>query len=101
MARSRLTKRDLVERVSSRGSGATVPKGTVQGIVHETISQIVSSLANGEDVCFKELGSFRVVARKGRDARNPATNEIVVVPARNGIRFKASKAMTEAINRKA
>ena len=44
------------------------------------------------------FGSFQTSQRKARTARNPQTGATVKVPKRRVVRFKAGKALKEAVN---
>ena len=58
---------------------------------------IVGTLAAGEVVRMRHIGSFRVVERAARRGRNPKTGEAVDVPARKGVKFSEAPALKEAI----
>jgi nucleoid DNA-binding protein len=47
-------------------------------------------LRSGENVNLKEFGNFQIIARKERKARNLKTNEMIVVPAKEVVKFKPS-----------
>jgi len=44
------------------------------------------------------LGTFRVVEHAESRARNPRTQEMVVVPAGKRVKFRAGKALREALS---
>ena len=59
---------------------------------------IVAALKRGDEVRLPSFGVFVVSRTKERKARNPQTNEEVVVPAGNRPKFRAGKALKEALN---
>lgn len=59
--------------------------------VEAAFEAIRQALNNGEKVVISNFGTFRVKARKERQGRNPKTGAAVSVPARKGVRFKASR----------
>lgn len=59
--------------------------------VKTTFETMAEALKNGEKVVISNFGTFRVKSRQPRQGRNPKTGEIVSVPPKRGIRFKASK----------
>ncbi len=66
-------------------------KGEAAKAVETTFDTIRVALANEEKVVISNFGTFRVKHRKERAGRNPKTGQQVMVPARKGVRFKASK----------
>ena len=72
-------------------------KVQAEQIVDKVFDSIVASLKKGEEVSIAGLGIFSVKARAARDARNPRTGETVKVPAMNVPKFRAAKALKEAV----
>ncbi len=66
-------------------------RGEAALAVQTTFDAIAQALARGEKVVISNFGTFRVKPRRPRVGRNPKTGEKVSVPARRGVRFKASK----------
>lgn len=62
------------------------------GAIVETIS---ASIANGEDVQLRGLGSFSRESTAAREARNPQTGAPIQVPAGYRIKFKAGKKLRD------
>jgi DNA-binding protein HU-beta len=72
-------------------------KVQAEQIVDKVFDSIVGSLKKGEEVSIAGLGIFSVKARAARDARNPRTGETVKVPAMNVPKFRAAKALKDAV----
>jgi len=72
-------------------------KVQAEQVVDKVFDSIVASLKKGEEVSIAGLGIFSVKARAARDARNPRTGETVKVPAMNVPKFRAAKALKEAV----
>ncbi len=72
-------------------------KVQAEQVVDKVVDSIVSSLKKGEEVSIAGLGIFSVKARAARDARNPRTGETVKVPAMNVPKFRAAKALKDAV----
>ena len=72
-------------------------KVQAEQVVDKVIDSIVASLKKGEEVSIAGLGIFSVKARAARDARNPRTGETVKVPAMNVPKFRAAKALKDAV----
>ena len=72
-------------------------KVQAEQIVDKVFDSIVASLKKGEEVSVAGLGIFSVKARAARDARNPRTGETVKDPAMNVPKFRAAKALKDAV----
>ena len=72
-------------------------KVQAEQVVDKVFDSIVASLKKGEEVSIAGLGIFSVKARAARDARNPRTGETVKVPAMKVPKFRAAKALKEAV----
>ncbi len=72
-------------------------KTGAEKVVDVIIDSIVSTLKKGEDVSIAGLGIFTVKQRAARMARNPRTGEAVQVQAMKVPKFKAAKALKEAV----
>ncbi|MDH3663734.1 MAG: HU family DNA-binding protein [Alphaproteobacteria bacterium] len=44
------------------------------------------------------VGQLKVAVRGARQVRHPQTGETITVPAGNAVKFKASKALKDAVN---
>ncbi len=72
-------------------------KVQAEQIVDKVFDSIVASLKKGEEVSVAGLGIFSVKQRAARDARNPRTGETVKVAAMKVPKFRAAKALKEAV----
>lgn len=54
---------------------------------------IVDAVKEGKQVTFQGFGSFKVVERPERQARNPLNGETFLSPAKKFMRFKPSKSV--------
>jgi len=88
------TKREIAERVAQQTGLAQV---TVKQIVQLLFDEIVSELAAGNRLEFRDFGVFEVVVRKPRTGRNPKTGEKVNVPSKRVVTFKMGKVMREKV----
>ncbi len=89
-----VNKSDLSDKVHDFLGGTKVQ---ADGVVQVIIDEIHRALKKGEDVSIAGLGIFKVTARKERMARNPRTGEPIKVPAMNVPKFKAAKALKDAV----
>ena len=60
---------------------------------------LVEALKNGQNVELRGFGTFFVKKIKEKySARNPKTEELIYIPEKNKVRFKASKFLKKFIN---
>lgn len=70
------------------------------GMAVEAVLDVVSeALAKGESVTFTGFGNFMVSKRAARDGINPATKAKIKIPAVTVPKFKAGKALKEAVKK--
>jgi DNA-binding protein HU-beta len=89
-----MNKQAIVEAVNGV---LNTTKVQAEQVVDKVFDSIVASLKKGEEVSVAGLGIFSVKARAARDARNPRTGETVKVPAMNVPKFRAAKALKDAV----
>ena len=91
-----MTKADIICEVSD-STGLT--KVEIEAVLEGVVVSISNSLKRGERVDIRGFGSFIVKQRAARDARNPATREIVKLNERFIPAFKVSKILKEVVNK--
>jgi len=89
-----MNKQDLVEAVYAKLGGT---KASAEDAVETLIGSIVSTLKKGDEVSIAGLGIFATKQRAAREARNPRTGETVKVPAMRVPKFRAAKALKDAV----
>ena len=89
-----MNKVDLIGVVHSKLGGTKV---AAEEAVNSLFDAIVNSMKKGDEVSIAGLGIFSVKARAARTARNPRTGEMVQVPAMKIPKFRAAKALKEAV----
>lgn len=92
-----MTRSALIEKVAERVDGLTLKQTEI--VVETVFESIKEALKKGEKIEIRGFGNFRLKERQPRKARNPKTGESVDVPQKKAIRFKAGKALKEALNR--
>jgi len=64
------------------------------------LQEIINTLLNKNSIEIRSLGTFFIKEiKEKKQARNPKSGEIIYVPKRNRIRFRASKRLKELINK--
>jgi len=74
-----------------------VSKADSERAIETVIDSIVSTLKSGNEVSIAGLGIFSAKERAARTARNPRTGEPVQVPAMRVPKFRAAKALKDAV----
>ncbi len=91
-----MNKTELINEVSKR---TEVSKATVKKVVDATFNVIADVLNWDGKVQLVGFGSFYVSTRKARKGRNPRTGEVINIPARKVVRFRAGKQLTDLVNK--
>lgn len=90
-----MKKSELVELVAEK---AGLTKADATRAIDAVFATITESLKKGTKVPVAGFGTFAVSQRAERDGRNPQTGEVVKIPARNAVTFKAGTALKDAVN---
>ncbi|MEX0773424.1 MAG: HU family DNA-binding protein [Balneolales bacterium] len=91
-----MTKSDIVDTISS-STGIT--KLETEAVVNGFLSTVIDAMKKGETIELRGFGSFKVVKRARRVARNPKTNEEVIVPEQYVPVLKISKEFKRSVNK--
>lgn len=86
------------ELVASVADATGVSKADAANAVDGVINAISSALAAGNEVRLVGFGTFSVSHRKATTGRNPRTGETIQIKASNQPKFKAGKALKQAVN---
>jgi DNA-binding protein HU-beta len=89
-----MNKSSLVDIVHEK-TGAT--KMAAEQAVDAIIEGVVSTLKQDGEVSIAGLGIFSAKKRAARTARNPRTGESIQVPAMRVPKFRAAKALKDAV----
>ncbi len=65
--------------------------------VDAVVNSVINTLKKGDEVSIAGLGIFSVKQRAAREARNPRTGESIKVPAMKVPKFRAAKALKDAV----
>ena len=91
---STITKRELIDRITeSTQAKRTLVKVTIQNFLDE----IISELAKGNRLEFRNFGVFETKTRAARTAQNPKTMERIQVSAKWTVKFKMGRLMKEKL----
>ena len=91
-----MTRSEIIAHVAE-----TLPKlgfSQIQKVVPEIFEEIMSSVNKGNRVEFRGFGTFHARNNNPRLGRNPKTGEIVTIPAKKRLAFKAGKELRDKMN---
>jgi len=92
---STITKSEIIDRIAeSTQAKRVLVKATVQNFFDE----IISELAKGNRLEFRDFGVFEPRDCAPRTAQNPKTLERIHVPAKRTVKFKAGRLMKQKLN---
>ena len=89
-----MNKQAIVDKVHEILGGTKVQS---EKVVDTILDSIVDTLKKGGEVSIAGLGIFSVKARAARTARNPRTGESIQVSAMKVPKFRAAKALKDAV----
>jgi DNA-binding protein HU-beta len=89
-----MNKADIINKVHEE---LGITKADAERAVETMMSSIVDSLSSGKEVSIAGLGIFSAKMRNKRTARNPRTGETIEVPAMRVPKFRAAKALKDAV----
>jgi DNA-binding protein HU-beta len=91
-----MTKAELVDRISK---DAGITKAAAEKALGAFIGAVKGALVRGDKVTLVGFGTFMVAERAQRRGRNPQTKQEIIIPASRVPKFKAGKALKEAVKK--
>jgi len=90
-----VNKNDLVAKVAA---DAGLSKADATKAVDAVFDSISGALKKGSEVRLVGFGTFLVTKRRASEGRNPRTGEKIKIPASKLPKFRAGKALKDAVN---
>jgi len=90
-----VNKAELIDLVAS---SADISKAAATSAVDAMIDGVTQTLKKSSSVTLVGFGTFSVSQRNARTGRNPRTGETINIPASRSAKFKAGKALKDALN---
>lgn len=90
-----MNKADLIQKMAAT---AGVSQDNAGRVLESFMQTVQHELARKGSVALVGFGSFTVGARAARSGRNPITGAVVVIPARQAVKFTPGKALKDAVN---
>lgn len=90
-----MNKAELIDVVAD---AAEISKSAATNAVDAVFDGITNCLKSGDSLTVVGFGAFSVSDRAARQGRNPRTGETIHIPAAKTPKFKAGKALKDAVN---
>ena len=90
-----MTKADIIELIAEK-TGFTIKD--IKVVVEGFLEEVKNALVDDKHIEIRGFGTFKVKNHKARKARNPRTNQEVMVTSRKKAFFKVSKEMNKVLN---
>ena len=85
------------ELVAAMAEKAELSKKDAEKALTAFTNIIADTLVDGDKVAITGFGTFEAVERAERQGRNPATGEAITIAASKSPKFKAGKALKDAV----
>ncbi len=85
-----MTKKKLIEYIHHE---VGLPKTLIGEFLETTFEIIKDALRRGEVVKIVHFGKWQPVLRKSKQVRHPISKEVIQIPERKSITFRASSAL--------
>ena len=92
---STITKKKLSERIVA---DTQITQIKAKAIINIFLDEIITELAKGNRLEFRDFGIFETKTRAARTAQNPKTLERIHVPAKRTVKFKMGRLMKQKLN---
>ena len=90
-----MNKAELVAAVAEK---TNFTKKDAEVAINAFLASVEEALVKGEKVQLIGFGTFEISERAAREGRNPQTGETMTIAACKAPKFKAGKALKDAIN---
>lgn len=86
------------ELIAAVAENAELSKKDAEKVLKAFVDVVTEELKKGEKVQLVGFGTFEVSERAEREGRNPQTGETMKIEASKAPKFKAGKALKDAVN---
>ncbi|MEL7020020.1 MAG: HU family DNA-binding protein [Bacteroidota bacterium] len=90
-----MNKGDLVSKLAER---TEMSKAQATDAINVVLNTIGEALKDGDKVALVGFGTFSTGHRAERQGRNPRTKEVITIPAKTTVKFKAGKELADSLN---
>ncbi|MBQ0001048.1 MAG: HU family DNA-binding protein [Clostridiales bacterium] len=86
------------ELVAAMAKETEVSKKDIEAVLKSFVDVVTAELKKGGKIQLVGFGTFEVSERGEREGRNPQTGETMTISASKSPKFKAGKALKDAVN---
>ena len=90
-----MNKAEMIEHIAQ---SAEISKSAAERAIDAMVSAVKANLKKSGEVTLVGFGTFYASERAARTGRNPRTGEALSIPAARVPKFRAGKALKDAIN---
>ena len=90
-----MNKAEMIDQIAQ---SAEISKSAAERAIDAMVSAIKTSLKKGDAVTLVGFGTFHVTQREARSGHNPATRQPIQIAAARNPKFRAGKALKDALN---
>ncbi|MEO1433976.1 MAG: HU family DNA-binding protein [Bacteroidota bacterium] len=90
-----MNKGDLINKIAE---DAGISKAQATDALNATIAAITDALKDGNKVTLVGFGTYSISRRDARTGRNPQTGAPIQIAAKNVVKFKAGKELSDSVN---
>ncbi|HKN46760.1 MAG TPA: HU family DNA-binding protein [Candidatus Polarisedimenticolia bacterium] len=91
-----MTRTELIDAIAQ---GAEADKRQAKAFLEGFTRIVENEMRKEGEVPLAGLGKFKVVKRKARVGRNPATGEAIQIPAKTVVKFTVAKALKDLVKK--
>ncbi len=89
-----MNKTELINAIAEK---ANLTKVQAKAALDATINTVSEQLAKGDKVALIGFGTFAVSEKTARKGINPRTKEVIEIPARKAVKFKAGAELNDVV----
>ncbi|WP_296835647.1 HU family DNA-binding protein [Butyrivibrio sp.] len=97
MEENKMNKSELVDAIAKETG---LSKKDSDAAVKAFVDTVTKALKKKDKVQLVGFGTFETVKRAARNGKNPQTGATIKIPASTAPKFKAGKALKDAVNKK-
>jgi len=89
-----MNKTELIDKVAEESA---LSKSAAEQVVASVFEAIADAMKGGNKVTLVGFGTFSVSERAAREGRNPRSGEMITIPAKKAVKFKAGSKLTDFV----
>ncbi|MFZ5798828.1 MAG: HU family DNA-binding protein [Desulfobulbaceae bacterium] len=91
-----MNKKELVEAMAG---AADISKAAAEKALNGMLMSVTKAMSKGDKVTLVGFGTFSVVKRAKRKAKNPRTGAMINIPAKKVAKFKPGSKLADAVKK--